>query len=134
MERLRALIVERRRWWSLLVACSLAVRLIVPAGFMPALDGGRITLQICSGMASTETMATMPTMHHGKSDLPAKSRIETPCAFAGMGVAALGTVDPVLLLAAVLFAFLIASRAVSQVLPAPPGRLRPPLRAPPLIS
>lgn len=133
MERLRALIVERRHWWALLVACSLAVRLIVPAGFMPVMDGGRVTLQICSGMISTGTMAAMPGMRHGKSDLPAQSKVETPCAFAGIGLAALGAADPVLLLAAVLFAFLLASRVVPQVLPAPPGRLRPPLRAPPLI-
>lgn len=137
MRALRALMRRRRSCFALLLACTLAVRLIVPAGFMPAMDGGGLSLRICSGMASGSEMAAMPAMPHGghgEHDGEGGGKAQTPCAFAGIGMAALGGADPVLLLAALLFAFLLASRAAPWPLPKPPSRLRPPLRAPPAAA
>lgn len=133
MHRVRDLMANRRNWLVLLIACTLAVRLIVPTGFMPAIEGGRIALRLCPGMAPAPAMA-MPGMHHGTDNGGEHGKPEMPCAFAGLGLATLGSVDLTLLVAAVLFAFLLASRAVPQLLPAPPERLRPPLRAPPLLA
>lgn len=133
MQRLRALIARRQGWLAVLIVFVLAVRLVVPTGFMPTVEHGRLALRLCPGTAPASTVATaMPGMHHGRPDAPKHDKTEAPCAFAGIGVATLGTVDPARLLAAIVFAFLLTARAVPRFGPAPPGRLRPPLRAPPL--
>lgn len=117
---------------SLLVACTLAARLLVPAGFMPVAQGGRMTLALCPGMATAAT--AMAGMHHGPSPSEGHGRADAPCAYAGLGLSALGTADPVLLLVGLLFAFVLAIRAVVQRPPRASPRLRPPLRGPPAIA
>ncbi|WP_419808612.1 hypothetical protein [Sphingomonas sp.] len=131
---LRLLIAARSHWFAVLMACTLAARLLVPVGFMPVTDHGRVTLQICPGTMPTVAAHAMAGMHHDQPAGGEHGKAEMPCAYSGLGLTALGSVAPVLLAAAVLFAFLLAARAVALVLPAPPGRLRPPLRAPPLTA
>jgi hypothetical protein len=122
----------RRGSFVALLACVLAARLLVPAGFMPVVAQGVVTLQPCPGvlpagpMPGRQDMAGMA--HHGE-----EPRVEMPCSFAGMGAAALGSAPPLLLAAAIAFVFLGVRRLAAQVLRAPP-RLRPPLRAPPLSA
>ena len=132
MHRLRAFVAGHRGWFVLLATCALAVRLIVPAGFMPVAGAG---MQFCSG---TMPAAAMPDMAHGGSDHhdggKSEGRAEMPCGFAVAGLAALGAADPVLLLAALAFAFLLAVMAVAPVPSLSRVRLRPPLRAPPAAA
>lgn len=129
---------------ALLLACALASRVAVPAGFMPVAGAGGTTLQPCPGtMPAPIAMADMHHTgahqggvhqggaHHGdRDDAPAKA--EQPCAFAGLALPALGSADPVLLAAALAFAFLLAVTGACLVPGGPTARLRPPLRAPPL--
>lgn len=42
---------EKRAGLALLLFCTLIVRMIVPAGFMPAVGGDRVTVTLCSGTA-----------------------------------------------------------------------------------
>lgn len=124
----------RRAWLVLLLACTLATRLIVPAGFMPAIANGTVGLTICSGIMPAAAPAhAMPGMHHaaGHERDGADGKASMPCAFAGLGMAAIGAVPPAMLAAALGYAFLLVLRAIVR-LPLPPSpRLRPPLRAPP---
>ena len=124
-----------------LIVCALAVRLLVPAGYMPAVVGGSLRLELCSGTApAAPAPVAMAGMHHApvagtehgppKPDAPASAG--QPCAFAGLAAAALGSADPLLLASALAFVVLLAVRGRALRLPAPPPRLRPPLRAPPL--
>ena len=133
MRRLRALTNSHRAWFALLLVCTLAVRLVVPSGFMPSVEHGRVTILICSGTATPPVMATaMSGMHHDRSGETGHTKAEMPCAFAGLGLATMGTAPPLVSAAALLLTFLLAILAIAQLLPAPSGRLRPPLRAPPL--
>ena len=57
---------EKRAGLALLLFCTLIVRMIVPAGFMPAVGGDRVTVTLCSGTAG----ATI-TIDLGGDDHPA---------------------------------------------------------------
>ena len=96
---------------------------------MPAVDQGRVTLAICSGYAPAR-----PAMHHGGHGMGHDDQTQTqsPCAFADLALPVLGSVDPLLLLAALAFVALLALRRPLVAAPRIPARLRPPLRAPPV--
>jgi hypothetical protein len=111
--------------WAALLALLLAVRLLTPAGFMPAFDHGAVTIVACpDAEAGGLTLAG----HHDRHS----KKLHQPCPYAsGSGVASLApefaALAGVLVLAAALllgrtFLFLEHSRAYE----------RPPLRGPPL--
>lgn len=116
--------------WCLLAA-ALAMKLLVPAGFMPMMDHGSVTVQICSGGQPVQlTMKVAPgTMHHG--DHPAPAKTEMPCAFAGLAMPLLGGADPLLLAVLIAFVMALATRIAVLLPPRRAGYLRPPLRGPP---
>jgi hypothetical protein len=115
----------RRGVGATLLALLLALRLLSPAGFMPAFDRGAVTIVICPD--AEPAAAGMAGHHHHKSKQP-----HQPCPYAA--ASALGWLaNDLPLLAGVLvvglallvgrpFAFLERHRT----------RERPPLRGPPL--
>jgi hypothetical protein len=114
---------------------GLILRLAVPAGFMPALDHGQLTLTICSGYGTAAVQPahepTSPNPGMGHSD-EGKRNADSSCAFAELALPLIGGTDPVQLTAALLFII-----AASLFFPALSPRrsvlrLRPPLRGPPL--
>lgn len=114
---------------------GLLLRVAVPAGFMPVLDHGRLTLTICSGYGAAalqparETASPTPgNGHHGQG----KPAADGSCAFADLALPLIGGADPVQLTAALLF-IVAASLFFRTAIPPNAGlRLRPPLRGPPL--
>jgi hypothetical protein len=118
----------------LVVLAALLLRVLVPAGFMPAATpDGTITVRICSDTGQGPAAVTIAIRgdeggepHHGKS--PA------PCAYAGLAMPALDGADAVLLALALAFVLTLAV----QVEPTRPAgafhRLRPPLRGPPISA
>jgi hypothetical protein len=118
-------LLAHRRLAVLLCTAALLMKLVVPTGFMVGDHHGRLSIEVCSGVAPVAmAMPGHPAPRdHGKA--------EQPCAFAGLSAAALGAVDPVLL--AGLIAFVMAAWRVAVSRPAPRVRawLRPPLRGPP---
>jgi hypothetical protein len=124
-----------QRYLAMLVcAATLLLKLLVPTGYMIGSEHGRMTIELCSGVAGQPMTMTMPGMHgdmpgHGKSQDHGKA--EMPCAFSGLSAASLGAVDPIQL--AALIAFVMAIGLLPAVLPAivRRGYLRPPLRGPP---
>ena len=129
-------LLAHRRLILLLCAAALLFKLVVPTGYMIAVDGGRLTMTICSGtVPPPPPPMDMPGMSgmHGADHDTAKDhgKAEQPCAFAGLSAAALGAIDPVQL--AALIAYVLAAGLFVGVLPAParPAYLRPPLRGPP---
>jgi hypothetical protein len=133
----RRLILAHRRLAALVLAAALALRLIVPGGYMLAEHHGVMILKVCSGVAQDRAMVMpMPGMDHaGTADHDGSKehgKAEMPCAFSGLSAQLLGPVDPALLaiaLAAVAMAALVrpaAQPAQARV------HLRPPTRAPPV--
>lgn len=102
------------------------LRLAVPAGFMPVLHHGQLTLTLCSGYgtAALEPAHRMPS--------PDKPRADGSCAFADLALPLVGAADQAWQAAALLF-IVAAVLFFRAVLPPRAGlRLRPPLRGPPL--
>jgi hypothetical protein len=112
-----------------LLLAALILRALVPVGYMPAVSGGMLTLQLCPGTIPAPT--PMAGMHHGESH-EAPPKPGKPCDFAALGSPALGTAGPPLVAGTILFAVVLAVARGLVTLPRRPARLRPPLRAPPV--
>ncbi|HEX8483902.1 hypothetical protein [Sphingomonas sp.] len=140
MSTLRALFRLHPALAALLVAAALAMKMLVPNGYMPVNGAGGITLQLCPGAAvNAPAPAPMAMAHHAMaapaddhSERMPASKAELPCAFAGLAAPVLAAVDAVLLAVALAFVAAVAIRGTHRPAPRPTSRLRPPLRAPPL--
>jgi hypothetical protein len=71
-----------------LLALALAVRVLVPAGWMPA-QGQGMAITICSGAGAESVWIDADGKIH-KHDPSQGSMADHPCAFAGMGAPMLG--------------------------------------------
>jgi hypothetical protein len=130
---LRRLIRSHVRLAALVCAAALALRLLVPAGYMVSGEGGRIAVTLCPGTAPVPA-ATMTAMHHAMPghDAPKQDHADAPCAFAGLAVPTLGAVDPVMLAVALAIVAALALRPARAWRRRDAPHLRPPLRGPPL--
>jgi hypothetical protein len=115
----------------MLFALALALKFLLPGGFMTVAQGKTMTIMLCasSGPASITIQMPMESDHKPGSDKAA----DTHCAFSSLGSPALAAADPVLLEAALLFAFVLALLAPTLPLVRRHPYLRPPLRGPPVI-
>ncbi len=131
---MRRLIRRHLRAAWLLIALTLAMKVVVPVGFMPAMvdtaSGRALAIVACTGMGAAD-MTAMPGMagHEGGDHAPAKP--DSPCLGAGIAAPILGAVDPLQL--ALAFAVAVV---VGLLFATPPPRrqtayLRPHLRGPP---
>jgi hypothetical protein len=123
-----------------LVACALMLRMIVPAGWMPASNAHGFGITICTGMGPMEMpaigmtqMSAMPEMH-GTPDADEHQGSDHSCVFADLGLAitappALNVALPSIVRAAALVAILPAV-SIGRGLAAPP----PPATGPPLLA
>lgn len=134
MRALRQLLTRHPSAAWLIVAVTLAMKLVVPVGFMPSMIGGRVEIVLCTGMGPQDMKMAMPGMaRHDRGD-HAPSKPESPCLGAGIAAPVLSGVDPIQLA----LAFAVAIVAALLVATPPPPRLRahlrPPLRGPPRLA
>jgi len=128
MLRLRSAATSKRAVWAMSLAFALALRLLTPAGFMPAFDHGAVSIVACPDWDSGTPPA--PTHHHHGGS----KTLHQPCPFAaasGLGAltAAFGSLLDVIILAATFLlgrTFLFLERHSA--------RERPPTRAPPFLA
>jgi hypothetical protein len=137
MSRLRALTRSNAQLTLVFLALALAVKALVPAGFMISADGGRfLTVTICADATGVpkQMQIAIPAKGGAGGDHSETADKSQPCAFSGLGHSALGGADPVLLAAALAFILLVGLAPLHT----PPARdipfLRPPLRGPPALS
>jgi hypothetical protein len=128
---LRRLILTHRRWAALLLFAALALRIMMPAGFMPVATGKTVTIALCTGTGPVPVTLHIPG-EPGKGDSHRDGAAQ-PCAYAALGGPALAAADPALLAAALLFAFVLALLSTDLRLPRFGAYLRPPLRGPPAL-
>lgn len=126
MGALRNFAVQRQGVAFAILLLAFAVRLAIPDGFMPAQIGGHTVITLCSGHGPMP----MPGHHHGRSDDGDKAA--APCGFGALSLTATGGADPIVLADAITPVFERATLDRSLAGLRLPGRLRPPLRAPPL--
>ncbi len=132
MTRLRTFFRRHAALAILIVALAFAVRALVPAGYMTGTSATGLTVELCSGVAGRSVSIALPGPHDDRGH--GKMQADSPCAFAGMAVGALGAVAPFLLAIALAFVALRALRTVPRRLPPARAHLRPPLRGPPLTA
>lgn len=132
MEWVRRLLVQRGL--TALICCGvLALRLLVPSGYMLDAGDSRITISICNGVASAPMSVALPLRHDGgKQDSTQHGEHIAPCPYGSLAHAALPAVDPIQL--ARLLVFILALVWLGRILPArkEPTYVRPPLRGPPI--
>lgn len=134
MSRLRTLTRKHARLSLGLVVLALAIKALLPAEFMVFTSDERfLTVTICadaSGATKQMRIALQGTDDIGgdHSEVADKGQ---PCAFSGLGHAALGGVDPALLVAAIAFILLARHAPLRPPALSDIGFLRPPLRGPP---
>jgi hypothetical protein len=115
-----------------LVVLALAMRVIVPAGWMPSVTSGSATFTLCTGTGMVEAWVDQGGKIH--KSLPGKGGVNgEPCAFASAGggyiANDLRAALPVPFLTAVLLIIEGACTSVGQGLAAPP----PPSTGPPQL-
>ncbi|ONF95349.1 hypothetical protein [Sphingomonas jeddahensis] len=140
MQPLRSALLKQPLLAAAILLAALLLRMFVPAGFMPMVENGRLTLVVCTGYgpapmpAASEQAHAMPGMQHHQPAQhdPAQHQAQNPCAFADLALPAIGGADPVQLAAALLFIVTLALFGRSTAPPAATRHLRPPLRGPPL--
>jgi hypothetical protein len=129
---LRNILLRHRLFAAWLLAFALAMKLVVPGGYMIAVSSGAITIELCSGYGPQKMVAAMPGMTHHPAEPDDRAKAEMPCAFAGLFAASLAAADPLLLAAAIAFITLTVFRlSIGPTHPDVPTWLRPPLRGPP---
>lgn len=135
MNRLRALTRSHARLTLALLVLALAMKALVPAGFMLSATGERfLTVTICadaSGAAKTMQIA-IPAKDAAGGGHAETADKDSPCAFSGLGHAAIGGADPALLLAAIAFILLVGLAPLRAAIARDIPFLRPPLRGPPV--
>lgn len=124
----RRFLLSHPRAAAALIALALAMKLAVPAGFMPVAAPGQLMVLICTEFGPQHVAIDVPGMPAKPDD---GAKMDQPCAFAGLGLAWLPGADAMLLAAALAFILVLGFAAVTLPLLARTPRLRPPLRGPP---
>ncbi|NML93058.1 hypothetical protein HHL27_05175 [Novosphingobium sp. TW-4] len=136
MRGLRAILLRNRTLAMALVALALAMRALIPAGFMPGKTAtSSFTVLVCADATGLHSPMTITVAKHGApAQAPEQAKANEHCAFAGLGMAALSGADPALLAAAI--AFLVALGFGPVALPAlrRAPRILPPPCGPPALS
>lgn len=116
---------------ALIFAAALALRVLVPGGYMPVAADNRILVQICTGTPDgpDAMLMAIPGLEHKQQP---GNAAQGKCAYADLAEAMTGGADPVLLAAALAFALALALSLALTLPPMKRVRLRPPLRGPPL--
>ncbi|WP_226636215.1 DUF2946 family protein [Novosphingobium profundi] len=136
MHALRSLLARRLWLFALVIAMALAMKALVPTGFMIESAGAKVlTVEICDSQGHTRLQKiALPGKPDTSSQQQQHAKAAKECPFTALSAHALGHADPALL--ALALAFILAL----DFLPAPPLRLvrarywTPPLRAPPHLS
>jgi hypothetical protein len=121
-----------------LVVLALAMKALVPAGFMPAAPGKVLTVIICDGHGSEQAtkiaLADSGAKQGGSGGLSEGAKSASTCPYAGLSSATLGGMDAALL--AVLLLFILALGFVSAPIPLlrRGDHLLPPACGPPVFA
>jgi hypothetical protein len=123
-----------RSLFTALFALALALRVVIPSGFMPVQTAHGIVVTICDGMGSGKTMV-VDLQRSDDSEHPADHHKQpVPCAFAALSAPALaGNLPPVPALPAPLLREIALPPPLTRAT-ASSDFLTPPLRGPPALA
>lgn len=116
MRGLRVFLLHNRHLAVLLVTAALAMKALLPAGYMVSGTSRALTILVCADSTGARS-AMQVTIPQGTKGSAAKDH--KPCTFAGHGAAALAGADPIQLALAIAFVLALG------FLPIPAPRLAP---------
>ena len=128
---LRRIIMSHRLAAAALIACALAMKLVMPIGFMPAAGAGKLMVLVCTEFGPQRVAIDVPGAPAKPDDM---AKADQPCAFAGLGQALLPGADAVQIAAALAFILALGFAAVALAAPLRARHAWPPLRGPPLAA
>lgn len=132
MAAFRLFLRDHRRFAVLLVALALAMKALMPAGYMVAADGAQVlTITICADAQGGSYTKQIVVPHSGKHAAPAE-QAKDACPYSALSMAMLGGADATLL--ALVFILALGFVAAPRLRLEQTLRLRPPLRGPPAIA
>ena len=133
VKRLRSLFLRHRTVAMTVIFLALAMKVLVPAGFMPEARGKVLTIVMCDGTGqSVASKMVLPTP--GKSAGDPVIKHDGTCPWGGLSHDALSTTEA--FLAAILLVWIMAQVFRPATRPVLRGiaHLRPPLRGPPAFA
>ena len=128
MRGLRAFLLHHRRLAVLLVVLALAMKTLVPPGYMVGSSSRALTILVCADSTGARS-AVQVTIPQGSKDLASKDH--KPCTFAGHGSPALGGADPIQLALALAFVLALGFLAIKAPRLVAAHRILPPPCGPP---
>ena len=128
-------LLAHRHLAVLICLAALAMKLLIPGGYMVSAEQGQLSIMVCPGVMPAPEPAPMAMAMHGDAGHHEQQKqhgqVEQPCAFAGLSHQALGAADPVLLAAAISYIMATAAAPAPHLRLSRIAHLRPPLRGPP---
>ena len=133
MSTLRNFFRDHRRFAALLVALTLMMKALVPAGFMVDGDAKVITVHICADTlgAGSSRQITLPQSGHDDGH---RAHADSSCHFTALGHAVTGGADPIQLTLALAFILGLGFAPLVRGNLRRIFHLRPPLRGPPTFT
>lgn len=133
MGPIRTFLTQHRQIAALILALALAMKALVPAGYMVGSGDRTLTIEICDGQGNATIKAISIS---GKSGGPADSheKAAKECPFTALSMHALSTTDSILLALALAFILALGFAPRENLRIARPDFLKPPLRGPPAFS
>jgi hypothetical protein len=131
---LRRSLFAHRRWAAALLVLALLAKLLVPAGFMPSVAAGGITVELCSGYGVEKVAMALPGLAGHEKQPGQHGKADSPCTFAGLTAPSLAGADPIILAVAIAFIVATVFRAEAVAAMRSAEHLRPPLRGPPATA
>ncbi|WP_420381550.1 DUF2946 family protein [Novosphingobium sp.] len=126
----RAFFLRHRALALAVIALALAMKALVPAGYMIGGDAKVLTVRVCDGYGDNHAIAIV-TKGATHSDAGKALHDQQACPFSALALAHMRGADPIQLALALAFSVLLGIIAPVAVTPRAFARLRPPLRAPP---
>lgn len=134
MAAFRLFLHDHRRFAVLLMALALAMKALMPAGYMVAADGAQVlTITICADAQGGSYTKQIVVPHSGKHAAPAE-QAKDACPYSALSMATLGGADATLLALALVFILALGFVAAPRLRLEQTLRLRPPLRGPPATA
>jgi hypothetical protein len=130
MHALRAYFLRHRAMAFAVVALALAMKALVPTGYMVGGNASSLTIRICDGYAGHD--ARVITLPATKDDAAKIAHDRQVCPYSALAHAGLGGADPIQLALALAFILLLGFAAPTVPALRPWARLLPPSRGPPV--
>ena len=136
MGSFRAFLRANRRFAALLGVLALAMKALVPAGYMLAQQTTVLSVTICADGQDKRIAheITVPMKAGHADDSGDHGKDSGTCSWSSLAMGALGNVAPELLAIALAFILALGFRAAAPPAARSASRLRPPLRAPPILA